>query len=55
MLENRHDNLNQEQSFQINSLLNTDAIKGSKSYLQFESDTKEIKEKLSSEEFSEKI
>lgn len=33
MLEHRNENLNQEQSYEINSLLNTDAIKGSKSYL----------------------
>lgn len=51
MLETRGGKINQEQSYEINSLLSTEAMKGSKSFLQFESDTKEIKEKIQSEEF----
>mmetsp|Transcript_15343 Transcript_15343/g.23629 ORF Transcript_15343/g.23629 Transcript_15343/m.23629 type:complete len:123 (+) Transcript_15343:451-819(+) len=41
-LENRRDNLNQEQSSEFNSLLNCDAIKGSKVLLEFENSTKEV-------------
>jgi hypothetical protein len=51
MLETRGDKINQEQSYEINSLLSTEAMKGSKSFLQFESDTKEIREKIQSDEF----
>ena len=54
ILEHRHDKLNQEQSCEINSLLNTDAIKGSKSYIQFESDTKELRALLESPLLEEK-
>lgn len=42
-------------SSEINSLLSTDAIRGSKSLVLFESNTKEIKEKLSSSDIQEKI
>ena len=43
LLETRKDQINIEQSYEINSLLGTEAIKGSKVMISFESDTKEIK------------
>ena len=46
MLEARQSTLNQEQSYEINSLLNTEAIQGSKSMIHFENDTKELRLKL---------
>lgn len=48
LLEVRGSRINIEQSYEINSLLSTEAIKGSKSLLSFESDTKDIKVKLAS-------
>ena len=47
ILEQRKEEINLEQSYEINSLLSTEAIKGSKIMLSFESETKEIKEKAS--------
>ena len=55
ILETRRDSLNQEQSSEINSLLNIEAMKGSRSLLSFESDTKSLKEKLESEDLQSKI
>lgn len=55
MLETRGDKINQEQSYEINSLLSTEALKGSKAFLQFESDTKEIKEKFQSDDLAVNI
>lgn len=46
MLEARQSTLNQEQSYEINSLLNTEAIQGSKAMIHFENDTKELRLKL---------
>jgi len=55
LLETRRDNLNQEQSAEINSLLNIEAMRGSRSLLSFESDTKALKEKMESEDLQSKI
>lgn len=55
MLEGRANQLNQEQSYEINSLLGCEALKGSKLHLSFESDTKEIKDKLSDSSLAAKI
>lgn len=55
ILETRKGQINLEQSCEINSLLAVEAIKGSKSLLFFESDTKEIKMKMASTELQSKI
>lgn len=55
ILETRQDQLNQEQSYEINSLLNIEAMKGSKSLLSFESDTKEIKDMMENDNLKVKI
>ena len=55
LLETRGPNLNQEQSSEINSLLNIEAMKGSRSLLSFESDIKALKEKMESEDLQSKI
>ena len=55
LLDTRRGNINLEQSCEINSLLGVEAIKGSKSMLYFESDTKDIKELLASPDFNSKI
>lgn len=55
LLETRSSNLNQEQSYEINSLLGCEALKGSKVHLSFESDTKEIRDKISAPTLQSKI
>lgn len=57
MLDSRAEELanNQEMSSEVNSLLGTDVIRGSKSLVLFESNTKDIKEKLSSPDLDQKI
>jgi hypothetical protein len=54
ILEQRKD-INLEQSYEINSLLSTEAIRGSKVMLRFEVGTKEIREKLASQELKSKV
>lgn len=55
ILEEKGEKVNLEQSFEINSLLRTEAIKGSKIIISFESETKMIRNKLASSNLKTKV
>lgn len=55
ILEERKGQINLEQSYEINSLLAVEAIKGSQTMLLFESNTRDLKQKLASTELKTKI
>lgn len=57
MLGDRKEELaqNQEMSAEVNSLLGTDVIRGSKSLVLFEANTKEVKEKMLDQDVDRKI
>jgi len=57
MLDDRADELakNQEMSAEVNSLLGTEVVRGSKSLVMFESNTKELRDKLCSPNLDDKI
>jgi hypothetical protein len=55
VLEERKGQLNQEQSYQLNSLLNCEALRGSKVQLDFDIKTKEVKAHFGEKSLDEKL
>ena len=55
LINQRSKTNNNEQIYEINALLNTDAIKANKAFLSFEADTKEVSELFQGDSLKSKI